>query len=83
LLQQGVNPDHITWIMPRDAWLIDRENTQPTEEFFTSAIGAQANQMEAIVNSTSIDDMFARLESAGVFLRIDKTVWPEMFHGQR
>jgi hypothetical protein len=81
LLQQGVSPDHITWIMPRDAWLIDRENTQPTEEFFTSAIGAQANQMEAIVNSTSIDDMFARLESAGVFLRIDKTIWPEMFHG--
>jgi hypothetical protein len=67
--------------MPRDAWLIDRQNTQPTEEFFTSSIGAQANQMEAIANSTSINDMFSKLEESGVFLRIDENVWPKMFHG--
>ncbi|MFT5277267.1 MAG: hypothetical protein ACI97K_001507 [Glaciecola sp.] len=80
LLENGVNPDHITWIMPRDAWLTDRQNTQPTEEFFTSSIGAQASQMEAIANSTSINDMFSRLEEAGVFLRLDENVWPKMFH---
>lgn len=81
LLEHGVDPDTIQWIMPRDAWLIDRKNTQPTIEFFNDAIGAQASQMEAIANSESIDDMFSRLERAGVFLRIDKDVWPEMFHG--
>jgi hypothetical protein len=81
LLENGANPDHITWIMPRDAWLLDRQNTQPTEEFFTSSMGAQANQMEAIANSTSIKDMFSRLEASGVFLRMDESVWPTMFHG--
>ena len=81
LLENHVNPDDIQWIMPRDAWLIDRQNTQPTEEFFAESIGAQASQMEAIVNSESIEDMFARLEQAGVFLRIDTNVQPEMFHG--
>ncbi|MBF7073915.1 NAD(P)-binding protein [Glaciecola sp. MH2013] len=81
LLDKGVEPDDITWIMPRDAWLLDRENTQPTEEFFHQSIGAQAKQMEAIAQSTSIEDMFSRLEDAGVFLRIDTDVWPEMFHG--
>jgi len=81
LLEKGVNPDDITWIMPRDAWLLDRQNAQPTEEFFTSSLGAQANQVEAIVNSTSIDNMFENLETAGVFLRIDSAVWPQMFHG--
>lgn len=81
LLEHGVDPDTIQWIMPRDAWLIDRKNTQPTIEFFNDSIGAQASQMEAIANSESIDDMFSRLEQAGVFLRIDKDVWPEMFHG--
>ena len=81
LLENGVNPDDITWIMPRDAWLLDRQNTQPTEEFFASSMGAQANQMEAIANSTSIKDMFSRLEASGVFLRIDENVWPTMFHG--
>ena len=81
LLENNVNPDDIQWIMPRDAWLIDRKNTQPTEEFFVDAIGAQASQMEAIANSESIEDMFDRLEKAGVFLRIDTDVQPEMFHG--
>jgi hypothetical protein len=81
LLENKVSPDDIQWIMPRDAWLIDRKNTQPTPEFFTDAIGAQASQMEAIAQSTSVDDMFSRLEKAGVFLRLDENVWPQMFHG--
>jgi hypothetical protein len=81
LLENNVNPNDIQWIMPRDAWLIDRKNTQPTEEFFVDAIGAQASQMEAIADSESIEDMFDRLEKAGVFLRIDTDVQPEMFHG--
>lgn len=81
LLENGVDPNTITWIMPRDAWLLDRKNTQPTEEFFKDAIGAQANQMESIANSESVEDMFLRLEKTGVFLRIDQSVWPEMFHG--
>ena len=81
LLEQHINPDDITWIMPRDAWLIDRQNTQPTNEFFLDVMGAQASQMEAIAASTSIDDMFLRLEQGGVFMRIDTDVKPEMFHG--
>ena len=81
LLGQQVNPNDITWIMSRDAWLIDRKNTQPTEEFFIDSIGNQANQVEAIASSHSIDDMFERLEASGVLLRIDTQVWPTMFHG--
>jgi hypothetical protein len=46
LLEKDVNPDDIQWVMPRDAWLIDRKNTQPSEEFFADAIEDQASQME-------------------------------------
>jgi hypothetical protein len=81
LLENHVDPEKIRWIMPRDAWLIDRRNTQPTEGFFADSIGAQAAQMEAIAGSDSMEDMFTRLENAGVFLRIDKNVQPSMFHG--
>lgn len=81
LLENRVDPDKITWIMPRDAWLLDRRNTQPSEEFFNFTIGAQAAQFESIAQSTSIEDMFDRLETSGYFLRIDKTVRPKMFHG--
>jgi hypothetical protein len=34
LLSRDVDPDDITWIRPRDSWLLDRQNTQPTESFF-------------------------------------------------
>ncbi len=81
LLENRVDPDMIRWIMPRDAWLLDRENTQPGIEFFHKTMEAQAGQFEAIVNSSSIDDMFDRLEACGYFLRVDPDVRPKMFHG--
>lgn len=81
LLENKVNPNKITWIVSRDAWLIDRKNTQPTYEFFEDSIGAQANQFEALAKATSVKDLFDRLESSGALLRIDKNVRPQMFHG--
>ncbi len=80
LLEQRVDPDSICWIMPRDAWLLDRQNAQPTAEFFDSSIGAMANQFEAIASAESIPDLFERLEAAGVLVRIYDDVRPKMFH---
>ncbi|MEO0451327.1 MAG: NAD(P)-binding protein [Pseudomonadota bacterium] len=81
LLENHVNPDAIHWVRPRDAWLMRRENTQPDPRFFEATMGAQAAQMEAIASSTSIDDMFDKVEAAGIFVRIDESVRPAMFHG--
>lgn len=81
LLAQGVDPDLIRWIMPRDGWLLDRKNTQSSVAFFGDTMGAQAAQFEAISASSSIEDLFARLEAAGVLLRLDPGVTPQMFHG--
>lgn len=81
LLERGVFPDHIRWIMPRDAWLLDRQNTQPSMEFFENTLGCQADQFEAIAASDGLTDMFDRLEACGYFVRIDTEVRPQMFHG--
>lgn len=81
LLEMGVNPDAIRWIMPRDAWFLDRANTQPDIAFFEKTIGSVADQFEAIAASSSVTDMFDRLEAAGYFLRLDPNVRPQMFHG--
>ncbi len=81
LLENQVDPNDITWIMPRDAWLFNRINNQPTEEFFEFSIGSLAAQFEAIVEASSIEDMFDRLEAIKVLLRIDKKIRPTMFHG--
>lgn len=81
LLEHHVDPDEIHWVRPRDAWLMRRENTQPDSRFFEATMGAQAAQMEAIAQSESIEDMFDRVEAAGVFTRIDPSIRPTMFHG--
>ncbi len=81
LLENQVNPDEITWIVSRDAWLLDRLNTQPEDEFFMSSIGSIAAQMEAITKASSITNLFDRLEEAGVLVRLDKNIRPKMFHG--
>ena len=80
LLEHGVEPDDIRWIMPRDAWMLPREYAQPDNEFFAGTFGNQANQFEAIAEATSVDDMYARLEDKGCVVRFDKQVAPTMFH---
>lgn len=81
LLEHQVDPEDIMWITSRDGWMLNRKNTQSGAQFFDDAIGSQANQFEAIASSTSIDDMFMRLEACGYFLRLDPNVRPQMFHG--
>jgi hypothetical protein len=81
LLEMGAAPKAIHWIAPRDSWLINREITQPGDDFFAASAGGLAHQLEAAANATSLTDLFARLEQTGQLLRIDPTVEPGMYRG--
>ncbi len=80
LLNHGAAPDSITWVMPRDSWLVNRLTTQPGEEFFKDSIGGQVTQMANLANATSVDDLFLRMEASDQMLRIDPDHLPTMFH---
>lgn len=80
LLGNGVNAEAISWVMPRDSWLVNRATTQPGEEFFEQSIGGQAKQMKAFAEATSVDDLFLRLEASEQMFRIDRSQTPSMFH---
>jgi hypothetical protein len=80
LLGTGVPPQAITWVKPREAWLVNRVTTQPAPEFFFDAIGSQAEQMAAFGAATSLDDLYLRLEACGALLRVDTGRMPTMFH---
>lgn len=79
LLQNGAAPASIRWIMPRDAWFLDRANLQPGQDYLEKHIGSLATQFECIVAATSIPDLFTRLETAGQLLRIDSSVQPTVY----
>ena len=72
---QGVSPERICWIRPRDPWMLDRARIQPDPAVF---LGMAADMMEAAAEAASLDEMFLRLEAAGVLLRVDGNVVPTM-----
>jgi hypothetical protein len=78
LLANGVDPDEIVWIVPRDAWVLDRVNLQPNE-FFGRSLAYLARQMEAIAGAETIEDAFARVDAAKVLLRLDENVRPTAY----
>jgi hypothetical protein len=79
LLANGVDPAAISWIMPRDSWLLDRAKIQPGAEFFDATMGGSADELEQIAEASSIDDLFFRLEAHGRLLRLDESVQPTMY----
>jgi hypothetical protein len=79
LLRHGISADKLTWIMPRDSWLLDRASLQPGPEFIDAIRAGMAKQTEAILGATSIDDLFNRLESSGRLMRFDPAVRPTMY----
>lgn len=80
LLTQGVAADAIQWLRPRESWWLNRHLCQPAEglpDFF----GAAAQQLQAMAEARSVDDVFTRLEADSVFFRIDPQVQPTMCRG--
>src|SRR3954454_3110576 len=75
LLGRGVDPDQICWVRPRDPWMLNRAVVQPDPSVF---LGMAADTLQAAAAATSLDDLFVRLEDAGIMLRIDRSVTPTM-----
>jgi hypothetical protein len=75
LLANGVPPDRIVWVRPREPWMLNRAVVQPDP---TVALGLAADTMAAAAGAESLDELFLRLEAAGVMLRIDTDVAPTM-----
>jgi len=75
LLKRGVDPDAICWVRPREPWMINRAVVQPNPAVF---LGMSADVMQAATVSASLDDLFFRMEDAGIMLRVDRSVLPTM-----
>jgi len=75
LLRSGVAPDRIVWVRPREPWMLNRAVVQPDPVVW---LGLMADTMAAAAAAESLDDLFLRLEAAGVMLRIDRGVMPTM-----
>ena len=80
LLDNGVEPDRVQWIRPRDPWLFNRASLQPLD-LVAAYMEMQGWWVEAAAAAEDGHDFAARMESHGVFLRIDPDVEPSAFRG--
>ena len=74
LLNQNVDPALISWIMPNDAWFLDRAQIQPGR-----ANDGLSSQLENFAESANLRELFESLEGAERILRLDKQVWPTKY----
>jgi hypothetical protein len=79
LLRHGVEPQRLTWIKPRDSWILDRAAVQPGQQFAKKVLRDFSNQLAAVAEAESLPDLFDRLEAKGCLMRIDESVEPTMY----
>lgn len=75
LLHNGVDPGSVCWVRPRDPWMFNRAVVQPDPVI---NLGMVADILEAALKAASPDELFLRMEAAGVMLRVDPRVIPSM-----
>lgn len=74
LLERGVAPAKITWVMPNDAWFLNRDALYP--KGLASELGTQ---VEALATAKTLTELLERLERSGRLLRLDADVWPTKY----
>jgi hypothetical protein len=80
LLGNGVEPDRIRWVRPRDAWFYDRARFQPLQQV-GAIVEGNSLDAEAGAEAVNVDDLFERLEASGRLVRIDPASPATMFRG--
>ena len=80
LLEHGVRPDRIRWIVSRDPWFLNRRYTQPGDAFFESTFSSFADQRRVLAEAANAAELCAGMEACGAWLRLDPDIWPTLFH---
>ena len=80
LLENGVEPDAVRWIRPRDAWFHDRSQFQPLDQVGGLITGI-SQDAEAGAQATDLENLFQRLEASGRLVRIDPSYPASMYRG--
>ena len=79
LLAHGLEPGAITWIVPRDSWMLDRAGIQPSGPGEGGTLRIFEEQFRVIAQARNIDGLFEDLDETGQLLRLDDRIRPTMY----
>ena len=74
LLNQGVDPDHITWIVSNDAWLLDRASIYPD-----GLVDVLEKRLARFAAANTLEELYSSMEAKDTLLRLDPNIWPTKF----
>jgi len=80
LVDNGVEPDRIRWVRPREAWFHRRAHFQPLDQV-GGVMAGMALDAEAGAAAEDVEDLFDRLEDSGRLFRIDPSASATMYRG--
>ncbi|MCR9142689.1 MAG: NAD(P)/FAD-dependent oxidoreductase [bacterium] len=72
LLDTGVDPDRISWIIPSDSWLWNRDMIIPG--IVSKAV---MELIDSAVSASDVDQIFLNMERNGSLFRLDENVLPD------
>lgn len=81
LLDQGVAPAQLWWVVPRDAWWSNRRAVQTSATHRAGTLSMMRRAAEVMAGAASVQDFCEGLErDADTLLRLSSNVWPTMYH---
>jgi hypothetical protein len=80
LVDNGVDPDRIRWVKPREAWMFERWWMQPLD-LVGQYMQMQAHWVHAASIATSGQEFAQHLADHDVLVRVDPRVEADMFRG--
>lgn len=72
LLDSGVDPDRLSWIIPSDSWLWNRDRIRPG--IVSKAV---MEMIDSAVIASDVDQIFLNMENNGSLFRLDENVLPD------
>lgn len=76
LLSNGIDPSHITWIMPADAWMFDRFSVNPGRKFSDPITQYAIGILECALAAKDYHDFFAQLVERDLIKQLDPAFIP-------
>lgn len=80
LLQLGVKADGLSWVIPRDAWVLTREALQFIPARINRVLQRRLEAYAALEQALTANEVCQHLESTGFLTRIYANHTPTMFH---
>ena len=80
ILENDIDASRITWIKPRDSFLLERDAFQAGPQFAAKSQGFVKGILESVMAASSLEDLLKHQAATQILLQLDEKVTPTMFH---